>query len=369
MAPSIRRNRVRELRRARELSQAELAAEARISRQSIGAIESGRATPAVDVALRIAAALGCTVEEAFSPEAEGRIPTERAWRARGERVALAHIGERWVSYPLAGSELFAPCDGFAVTPRGARRALDVETASAAQNAGENVVAIGCAPALGVLASRMNAGAGPGRLLWFSRSSTAALDALARGHAHLAGVHLVDEASGEENVADVRRLVPGQPIALITLARWEAGLLVSPGNPRGVRGVADLGRGDLRLVVREAGSGAQRLLERELRRARVPTAIAAETLVAGGHLEVARAIAMGAADAGVATRDAALAHGLDFQPLAEERYDLALPAELLSDARVQRLFDVMTSGAFRRELEALGYDPAPCGDRRAEIAAS
>jgi len=58
-------NRVRSTRVALGLSQATLAATTRLSRQSIGAIEAGRATPAVDVALRIAAALDSSVEDLF----------------------------------------------------------------------------------------------------------------------------------------------------------------------------------------------------------------------------------------------------------------------------------------------------------------
>jgi molybdate-binding protein len=76
--------------------------------------------------------------------------------------------------------------------------------------------------------------------------------------------------------------------------------------------------------------------------------------------------MGAADAGVATRDAALALGLRFVPLAEERYDLVIPQPLMNDARVARLLDVLVSHASRRELESLGYDVSSAGNRVAEV---
>jgi putative molybdopterin biosynthesis protein len=72
--------------------------------------------------------------------------------------------------------------------------------------------------------------------------------------------------------------------------------------------------------------------------------------------------MGAADGGIASHDAALAFGLEFQPLSEERYDLVLPEAELEDPRLQRLLDELTTQPFRRELESLGYDARPTGER-------
>jgi molybdate-binding protein len=72
--------------------------------------------------------------------------------------------------------------------------------------------------------------------------------------------------------------------------------------------------------------------------------------------------MGAADAGIATKDAALSFGLPFLPLAEERYDLVIPSELQSEPRMQRLLDLMTALTFRKELSAIGYDVRCCGER-------
>jgi molybdate-binding protein len=230
--------------------------------------------------------------------------------------------------------------------------------------------MGCAAGLGVLADQLNARPGPGRFLWLPRSSTAALEALARGHTHVAGVHLVDPKTGEANIADVRRLAATEPITLVTLARWEVGLVLRPGDARRVRGAADLGQPGLRLVTREPGAGAQRLLERVMRGAGHPLSlIRSSHLKASGHLEVARAVAMGAADTGVATRDAAMAFGLRFVTLAEERYDLALPASALADARLSRLCDVLVAASFRRELSVLGYDVSCSGERVAGMNAA
>ncbi len=58
-------NRLRELRRARGMTQQELADAAEISRQTVIAIEAGRFNPSVLLAFRLAKALGMTIEDIF----------------------------------------------------------------------------------------------------------------------------------------------------------------------------------------------------------------------------------------------------------------------------------------------------------------
>lgn len=58
-------NDIRELRVERGLSQAALAAEMGVSRQTINAIETGRYSPSLPLAIRLARFLGKTVEEIF----------------------------------------------------------------------------------------------------------------------------------------------------------------------------------------------------------------------------------------------------------------------------------------------------------------
>jgi len=362
-------NRVREVREALGLSQAALCAAVGLSRQSVHAIESGRALPAVDVALRLARALERRVEDLFGDaESEPRLAAEPVGEARPGRVSLSHISGRWLSYPLSHDGVARSAD--AVAAVGKRGQVEVELLRSAADARENLVLMGCAPALGLLADRLNARSGPGRCLWFTQSSTRALEALDRRQTHLAGVHLMDSKTGEPNLPDVRRLGSKRALVLITLASWEAGLLTRPGNPRAISRIEQLGRRGVRLAVREPGSGARRLFDQELARAGLPKELALRAEIqASGQMEVAQAIALGAADAGVATRDAALAFGLGFVPLAQERYDVVVARDDLTDPRLVRLFEVMSSASFRRELVALGYDVAQCGGRVAEVQAA
>ena len=62
------RNRIKIERAKRDLTQADLAVLAGVTRRSINAIETGRMMPSVLVALKIAQALGVTLETIFTLE-------------------------------------------------------------------------------------------------------------------------------------------------------------------------------------------------------------------------------------------------------------------------------------------------------------
>ncbi len=64
------RNRVREERLRRELSQAELADELGVSRQTVISIESGRYLPSLPLAFRIARFFALPIEKIFDPQEE-----------------------------------------------------------------------------------------------------------------------------------------------------------------------------------------------------------------------------------------------------------------------------------------------------------
>lgn len=64
------RNEVKEQRRQRSMSQAELATELGVSRQTIIAIESGKYSPSLTLAFRIARYFDESVEELFNPDEE-----------------------------------------------------------------------------------------------------------------------------------------------------------------------------------------------------------------------------------------------------------------------------------------------------------
>lgn len=150
--------------------------------------------------------------------------------------------------------------------------------------------------------------------------------------------------------------------LVTLAMRQQGLLVKPGNPKGITALADLGREDVVLVNRQAGSGTRVLLDYELKKMGLdPANIRGYDQEEYTHMAVAVQVLAGGADVGLGILAAAKALGLEFIPVMEERYDLCIPQEYWDDHRVVALRQVLASPEFRRQVDALGgYDVSPMG---------
>jgi putative molybdopterin biosynthesis protein len=402
--------RLRLARQARGLSQQQLAGVAGVTRQAVSAVESGHSDPSLRVALAVARALGMTVEDLFGPGDLGDPVLARpvaAVSGPGSRVALATVGDTFVALPLhtdtAARLGFVPAGGLvagrdaagrppAARPAAARVAavgVVADPGSASTGRREpwhlvpvrpigpprpTVVVAGCDPALPLLETPLALLDPPLAFAWWPCGSDEALRLAAAGLVHAAGVHRVGPGD-PGNSAD-----PGKPPGTATdtgavadipggadvvgFASWREGLAVRPGAQ--VRGLADVAGRRLRLVNREPGAQARRLLDRERQRLGLnPAELPGYDSRAAGHLQVAAAIDGGLADAGVSSEPAALAYGLDFIPLASERFDLVLPAKHATSREVQGLLKVLTSPWLLAQLASLpGYDAARCGERPA-----
>ncbi len=164
-----------------------------------------------------------------------------------------------------------------------------------------------------------------RLSSANAGSLGGLMALRRGEAHLAGSHLLDPQTGEYNVSYVRQYLPGVSVALVTLVHRQQGLIVAPGNPKGVTNLEDLARGDVRFVNRQRGAGTRVLLDYRLAQIGIePDIIEGYRREEYTHLAVAAAVQSGVADCGLGIAAAARALRLEFLPLEQERYDLVIP---------------------------------------------
>jgi molybdate-binding protein/DNA-binding XRE family transcriptional regulator len=366
-------NKVLEYRLAKKWSQLELAKQVGVSRQSLIAIESGNTLPKMDVALRLAAALGARVETLFffeesTSEIQATLAGDSKLVSDGEtRVILGEVEGHWVAHSIPAYEQNVVADGFVQKTSSSSKKANVELMGDLETARKQLVVMGCAPALGLLSARLGREPDSVRLAWVQNSSLGALEALRRGEVHMAGIHLFDESSGQYNIAAVRKSFPKQRMLLVNFVSWEQGIVVAPGNPLKIRSVLDICRPKVRFISREAGSGAHKLLDRLLRSQRMRMSeLTNAKQVARGHMAVANAVAVGGADAGIAIRSAALAHGLDFIPLSQERFDLVCPQEMADDLRVVRLMDVLRSKAFCREVDAMGgystqYTGQPLGE--------
>jgi putative molybdopterin biosynthesis protein len=148
--------------------------------------------------------------------------------------------------------------------------------------------------------------------------------------------------------------------IVNLTRWREGFVVPTGNPMAIRGAEDLLRAGLRFARREEGAGARRIVEGLLRGAGAEGARLTGP-EAAGHIEVAQLVRSGAADVGVAIESVALAAGLGFVPLTEERFDLVVPARFAEGTPVARLIQALDDSSFRMEMAHLpGYDSGLSG---------
>ena len=382
------RNQLKAVRTRLGLSQAELAQAAGIARQTVGGIEAGTYALSMVVALRLARALGCAVEELFWLEGDlptieadvlgGGLPRPTDAANDGERasvrVALATVGGRWIATPLVGAQAYrgemVPADGIAEgMPAPATGRLTVRLLDAPDALESTLLLAGCTPALSLLA-RAAERRHPGlRVHWTYANSSDALAHLARGDVHLAGVHFSDANAGNAddhtNAAFVRAtLSPDVPAVLVHLGVWEEGFVVAPGNPKGIHTAADLIRPDIILINREPGAAARLLLDTLLQRENIPAATVTgyDTLAPGGHFEVAQTIRAGRADVGITTRATAAACGLDFLPLQSVRYDLALRRESLQLPAIGQLLGTLQHRWVLSQLAIVaGYDTARTGE--------
>jgi putative molybdopterin biosynthesis protein len=194
-------------------------------------------------------------------------------------------------------------------------------------------------------------------------SMGGLLALKRGEAHCAGTHLLDEATGEYNVNSIKKLLPDTRVVLVNLVHRTQGFIVPKGNPKNIRGFEDLVRDDVTFVNRQAGAGTRLLTDLYLKRLAIdPSKVKGYHHEEYTHMAVAAAVLSNAADTGLAVLSAAQALNLDFVPVANERYDLAILERYYTDPMFQALLGIIREDtAFRNQIKTMGgYDVGDMG---------
>ncbi|MBP2017093.1 putative molybdopterin biosynthesis protein [Symbiobacterium terraclitae] len=286
------------------------------------------------------------------------------------RVKLGRVGERLVATPISrGAAVISSlvrADGLLVVPSGLEgigegSEVEVELLRPLSEIQETVVAIGSHDtSLDLMGSFLRRKSG----FYLSSAhvgSQGGLLALKRGEAHVAGVHLLDEATGDYNTAYVQKYL-GRPALLVLLARREQGFIVPRGNPKNITSFRDLARPDVQYVNRQRGAGTRLLLDYHLKQEGIsPAEVQGYRWELFTHLNVAAAVKAGDADAGLGIRSAAQAMDLDFVPVAWEEYELCIPAELEEHPGVQAVLTLLRDPEFLGAVESLGgYDCADSG---------
>ncbi|BCL39032.1 substrate-binding domain-containing protein [Nostoc sp. MS1] len=370
------RNNLKSIRTRLGMSQQDLANIAGVTRQTISGVESGQYAPSVAIALRLAKALGCQVEDLFWQDQD--LPQIEAILAKpvpsghSVRLSLARVGGQWIAYPLLGKDAFrqdmipADAEGASQTGDGkvSLRLLD-DNLEALHN---TVVIAGCAPVIALWARATERWHPQLRVHFTFANSISALQSLCAGKAHIAGMHLYDPQTGEHNVPFAREVLAGREAVLITLGLWEEGLLVPSGNPKSFKTLSDIVEAQATIVNREVGAGSRMLLEQKLQQEQIPfQALKGFEQIVTSHQDVAQAIALGLVDAGISTASVAATFGLGFVPLHQSRYDLVILKEYLEEAPIQQLLSTLGHRMVHSQLEVLGgYDISKIGEVVATI---
>jgi molybdate-binding protein/DNA-binding transcriptional regulator YhcF (GntR family) len=197
----------------------------------------------------------------------------------------------------------------------------------------------------------------------SVGSTGGLLAILEGKADMAGVHLLDEATGEYNIPYIKHILQGIEVAVVHLSDRIQGFIVARGNPKNILTISDLSRPDITFVNRQKGSGTRVLLDCKLRELGILASnIKGYTQELATHFEVALTIANGKADAGLGIQSAASSCNLDFIPAATEQFDLVIPVDSYHTLLLEIVMEIINDVDFKRAVTEMGgYDTGRTGE--------
>lgn len=157
------------------------------------------------------------------------------------------------------------------------------------------------------------------------------------------------------------LQPGQH-KIIGFAQRTQGLMVARGNPLELHSLQDVVQRSARFANRTLGSGTRVVLEELL----AQSGLLASDLNGYGrtepsHAAVAQAVAAGQCDAGLGIAAAAQHAGLDFVPLALERYHLVCLKSALVQPGILALLQLLQTRAWQDKIAAIsGYTAQDSG---------
>jgi excisionase family DNA binding protein len=202
------------------------------------------------------------------------------------------------------------------------------------------------------------------LALLSVGSEAGLAKLAANEIAVAAIHIHAPPGAEDEDGNLAAVAADHLLhdaVVIAFARREQGLVLPPGNPKGIRSLKAAVAAKARFARRQPGAGAELLLKRLMHAEGLAAAALEVAPIAATGDDLAFAIKAGEADCGLASRAVAEAKGLAFLPLAWERFDLAMRRRSYFESGLQALLALMRTEEFRRHAGALsGLDVADAG---------
>ncbi|MES2880060.1 MAG: substrate-binding domain-containing protein [Pseudomonadota bacterium] len=195
-------------------------------------------------------------------------------------------------------------------------------------------------------------------------SVDAIRALNEGRCVMAGFHTLHNSGAKTLTERTYKplLQPGLH-KIIGFAQRAQGLMVARGNPLGLHSLQDLAARPARFANRALGTGTRVVLDELLAQAGL-TAINIQGYehTEPSHAAVAHAVALGQADAGLGIAAAAHQAGLDFVPLAQERYHLVCLKSALAQPGIQALLQLLQTPAWQATVAGIpGYAPVQSGE--------
>jgi putative molybdopterin biosynthesis protein len=280
------------------------------------------------------------------------------------RVKLGMVNGKLIATPLsrgAGATMsLVRADGILVIPQNSEgveggETVKIELLKNITEIKSTIVSIGSHDiAMDIMANLIHQNNSAYSLSSAHVGSMGGIMALRRGEAHMAPIHLLDEASGKYNIEYIKRYLPNVEMVLIKGVKRIQGIMVKEGNPKNIKDFDDLTREEIQFVNRQKGAGTRILLDYILSQ----KGIAAENIIGYDremttHMAVAAAVSSGSADAGLGVLSAAKAMNLDFIPVGNEEYDFAVPLGYLKLPMIELFIQMLKSEEFAKELELLG----------------
>ena len=187
-------------------------------------------------------------------------------------------------------------------------------------------------------------------------SMGGLRTLRQGRCHMAACHLLQDNEQEYNFDYATREFEQMPV-VFNFCRREQGLLLAPGNPKGIKEIRDLARKGIRIVNRSLSTGTRLLFDRELKKAGVTAEkLSGYAVEVPRHLDVGLEVLSGRVHAGPGIRPVASLLGLDFLPIRWERYDFLISKDRFFDQGVQAFLALLHEAEFRQMADAYkGYE--------------
>lgn len=280
------------------------------------------------------------------------------------RIKLGKVGDKLIATPLnrgAGVVMsLVRADGLLIIPQNcegieAGSIVDVELLKSVNEIQNSILCIGSHdPILDILADKLHEKYPDTSLASTHIGSMGGIMALKKGETHFATIHLLDEETGEYNKSYIEKYLGDKNIKLVKFVKRVQGFMVQNGNPKNIKDFNDLARDDVKYINRQRGAGTRILLDYELKKRGIDTSkVNGYEREESTHLGVAAAVQAGSADCGLGVYSAAKIFNLDFISVCNEEYDIAIPEEFLGQENIKKLFEVIRSDEFRKEVEKLG----------------